>query len=132
LQLHAENQTLEPEKMLETVSSSADILALQGVVNTIKVSEAVIAYINKLVRATRQRRDIYLGASPRGGIALLKTARVLAASEGRDYVVPDDVKQLVLPAFRHRVVLTPEAEVEGKSADDVIREIIESVEVPRS
>ncbi|MBE7437319.1 MAG: MoxR family ATPase [Spirochaetales bacterium] len=132
LELHASNQTIEPEEMLRPLLDASSIITLQKEINQVRTDPSVLAYINSLVRATRGRRDIYLGASPRGGIALLRTSRVMAVSEGRDFVIPDDVKALALPALRHRIVLTPEAEVEGRSPDEVISEVIKSVEVPRS
>ena len=83
-----------------------------------------MSYITTLVRDTRTSRDIRLGASPRAAIALLLGAKVTAALEGRDYVLPDDVKCLALPTLRHRVVLKPEVELEGMSADMVIEGIL--------
>jgi MoxR-like ATPase len=83
------------------------------------------------VRKTRQWPAFAVGASPRAGIALVSAARVLAAFAGRSYVVPDDVKELVLPALRHRVILTPEAEVAGETTDGGLAAVVASVEVPR-
>ena len=91
----------------------------------------LIDYINKIVRLTRKWPQFHLGASPRAGIALMQSARTLAAFAGRDYAVPDDVVQLALPALRHRVILTAEAEVEGRNVDELLTELIRSVEVPR-
>jgi MoxR-like ATPase len=71
-----------------------------------------------------------LGVSPRAGVAILRGARAVAALEGRDYTVPDDVQEVVLPALRHRVMLTPESEVEGRSPDELLNELVRSVEVP--
>ena len=83
------------------------------------------------MRRTRQWPQFHLGASPRAGLALMQGARTLAAFRGRDYAVPDDVAQIALPALRHRVILTAEAEVEGHQVDDLLTELIRSVEVPR-
>jgi MoxR-like ATPase len=92
----------------------------------------LVDYINKIVRRTRQWPEkLYMGASPRAGLALMQAARTLAAFHGRDYAVPDDVVQIALPALRHRVSLTAEAEVEGNKVDALLTELIRSVEVPR-
>ena len=97
----------------------------------VKVEEGIVGYVQTLIEQTRNSPHIYLGASPRGGIALLKTSRCLAALEGRDYITPDDVKQMALPALRHRVILRPEAELEGLNPDKVITRILDTVAVPR-
>jgi MoxR-like ATPase len=96
-----------------------------------KLSDPVASYIVGIVRATRNSPDLSYGASPRSGAMLAAAARAHAALDGRDYVIPDDVKTLALPAFRHRVVLSPAAEIDGRKADDIIRQVVESVEAPR-
>ncbi|OYV93038.1 MAG: AAA family ATPase [Planctomycetia bacterium 21-64-5] len=116
---------------LETVTGPAEIVATTESCSQVRVDDKLIHYINTLVRLTRQWPQFHLGASPRGGIALVHGARTLAAFSGRDYAVPDDVVQIALPALRHRVVLTPEAEVEGRRVDELLEELIRSVEVPR-
>lgn len=116
---------------LETVTSPAEILATGDICAQVRLDDKLIYYINTLVRLTRQWPQFHLGSSPRGGIALLHGARTAAAFAGRDYAVPDDVVQIALPALRHRVVLTPEAEVEGRQVDELLEELIRSVEVPR-
>ncbi len=108
-----------------------EILATSEACAQVHVDDKLIYYINTLVRLTRQWPQFHLGSSPRGGIALLHGARTSAAFAGRDYAVPDDVVQIALPALRHRVVLTPEAEVEGRQVDELLEELIRSVEVPR-
>lgn len=130
LSLHATNDRFDEIESIQPVLSPERIIRAAAAAASVRVSDAVIDYMNRLVRATRVRRDIYLGCSPRAGIALLRTARVLAIMEGRDFVIPDDVKRLTPPAFRHRIILTPEAEVEGRTADDVIRDLLASVEAP--
>ncbi len=97
----------------------------------VRVDDKLFDYINTLVRRTRGWPQFHLGASPRAGIALVQAARTLAAFSGRDYAVPDDVVQIALPALRHRVILTAEADVEGQRVDDQLRELIRTVEVPR-
>ena len=95
------------------------------------VDPKLLGYINSLVRSTRDWPQFHLGASPRAGIALMQGARTLAAFRGRDYAVPDDVVELALPVLRHRVILSAEAEVEGHTVDELLGEVIQSVEVPR-
>ena len=99
--------------------------------NNSRVDEKLIEYVNKVIRLTRRWPQFHMGASPRAGLALVQSSRTLAAFRGRDYAVPDDVVQLALPALRHRVVLTAEAEVEGHDVDALLSELIRSVEVPR-
>ncbi len=110
-----------PEEIVRTTRANSDI----------RVDPRLIDYINKIVRLTRKWPQFHMGASPRAGIALMQSARTLAAFAGRDYAVPDDVVQLALPALRHRVILTAEAEVEGRNVDELLTELIRSVEVPR-
>jgi len=116
---------------LQTVTSPEEIVQITDQCGQVHVEDKLFNYINALVRLTRDWPQFHLGASPRAGIALVQGARTLAAFRGRDYVVPDDVVDLVLPALRHRVVLTAEAEVEGHSVDDLLRELVRTVEVPR-
>ncbi|MCB1325902.1 MAG: MoxR family ATPase [Spirochaetales bacterium] len=132
LRMHASAEQFDLIENVKALLTSKKILEVTDVATQIQISDPIIKYINRLVRQTRGHRDIYLGCSPRAGIALLRTARVLALMEGREFVIPDDVKLLVAPAFRHRIVLTPEAEVEGRTPDEVIRDVVGSVEVPRS
>jgi len=116
---------------LETVTGPEEILSTSLATGDVLVDPKLVDYINTLVRQTRQWPQFYLGASPRAGLALMQGARTLAAFNGRDYTVPDDVVELALPALRHRVILSAEAEVEGHSVDDLLGELIRSVEVPR-
>jgi MoxR-like ATPase len=97
----------------------------------VRVDDRVIAYTSAIVRRTRDWPAFTLGASPRAGIALVSGSRVLAAFAGRSYVVPDDVTDLVLPALRHRVILSPEAEVSGETTDRALLALLKTIEVPR-
>jgi MoxR-like ATPase len=116
---------------LGAVSSPHEVVAMQQYARSVRVDDAVVAYIVELVRRTRDDRAIELGASPRASIALLKAARVMAASEGRSFVTPDDVKPLVLAVLRHRLLLHPDAQLQGISADERIEAILRAVPVPR-
>ena len=116
---------------VNTISSPEQILRVTEESSKVRVDPVLVNYINRIVRLTRQWPQFYMGASPRAGIGLMQAARTLAAFYGRDYAVPDDVVQLALPTLRHRVMLTAEAEVEGQKVDDLLRELIRRVEVPR-
>jgi len=118
-------------EQLETVTSPEEIMETSRRTGDVLVDPKLVDYINTLVRETRQWPQFYLGASPRAGLALMQGARTLAAFNGRDYAVPDDVVELALPAMRHRVILSAEAEVEGHSVEALLAELIRSVEVPR-
>lgn len=115
---------------LQTITGPDEVLVMQGHCAEVLVDDHVLGYIAALVRKTRQWPTFSLGASPRAGVAILRGARAIAALEGRSYAVPDDVQEVTLPALRHRVMLTPEAEVEGRGADELLTELIRSVEVP--
>jgi MoxR-like ATPase len=116
---------------LEAATSPQEIVAMQQHAQGVHIDDAVIAYIVELVRRTRDDKAIELGASPRASIALLKSAQVFAASEGRTFVTPDDVKPMVAAVLRHRVMLHPDAQLQGISADERIEEIVRAVPVPR-
>jgi MoxR-like ATPase len=100
-------------------------------VRRIIVRDEVLAYVARLVRATRADLNFALGASPRAGVMLLRAAKANAAIEGRDYVLPEDVQEMLLPTLRHRVQLDPSAEVEGLVADQALKRTLQSVAVPR-
>jgi MoxR-like ATPase len=132
LKMHREHLDLNARlDELRTVTSPREILEVTSDCSRVRIDDKLVDYINTLVRLTRQWPQFHLGASPRAGIALVQGARTLAAFLGRDYAVPDDVVQIALPSLRHRVMLTAEAEVEGRKVDDLLEELIRSVEVPR-
>ncbi len=116
---------------LAVVTGPDEIMAAMHRTSLVRVDDKLFDYINRIVRLTREWGQFHLGASPRAGIALVQGARTLAAFRGRDYAVPDDVVEIARPALRHRVILSAEAEVEGHQIDDVLGELIRSVEVPR-
>ncbi len=107
------------------------VLALQQIARAVRVDDAVIAYIVEIVRKSREDRAIEVGASPRASISLARAAQVVAASEGRDFVTPDDVKPLALAALRHRITLHADAQLQGIAADERITDIIRATAVPR-
>ena len=133
LKLHSQQVdiNIRLENELNTVTSPEEIMRITKENSNVRIDEKLIDYINKVVRLTRKWPQFHMGASPRAGLALMQGARTLAAFNGRDYAVPDDVVQIVLPSLRHRVILTAEAEVEGHQVDELLTELVRSVEVPR-
>jgi MoxR-like ATPase len=119
----------ETPALTEVLSAQA-IQNLQKLVRGVPVSDFVTEYVVKLVRATRRHSDIYLGASPRASISLLRAARAMAAAEERDYVIPDDVKSLVTPVLAHRVIVTADAVMSGRSSQAVLQDLAAEVAVP--
>ena len=117
-------------EQLAAVTTPDEVMEMQRRCAKVLVDDHVLGYITALVRATRKWPTFSLGVSPRAGVAMLRGARAVAALEGREFAVPDDVQEVVVPALRHRVMLTPEAEVEGQSPDELLTEIVRSVEVP--
>ncbi len=112
------------------VVDAEGVARLRRAVEQVRVESQITAYITQVVRATRESASLTLGASPRAGVALLKTSRALAVLLGRDFVIPDDVKQLAPAVLRHRVAVAPELELEGVSADDALKSILDQTEVP--
>jgi len=134
LELHSRQVDLNQmlDQHVSQITTADEILKVIQSNASIRTEPKLISYINRLVRATRTWPAFHLGASPRAGIALVQGARTLAAFRGRDYAVPDDVVDIAIQAMRHRVVLTAEAEVEGSSVDQELKQLIRSIEVPRS
>ena len=114
------------------VISREELVQAQGLVKQVYVDQLVKEYIHGLVEATRKHPDVYLGASPRGSLALYKTAQARAAIQARDYVIPDDVKQLAEAALAHRLIISPAARLKNTDARVVVNELIHSVAVPGS
>jgi MoxR-like ATPase len=107
------------------------VLSLQAVAASLRMDDAVLDYAIRLVRATRNWAGVVAGAGPRGGISLMRAARAAALLEGRDFVTPDDVKRMALPALRHRIQPAPELELEGRDTDAILKGLLEKVEAPR-
>ncbi len=123
------NQRLRDE--VNTVTNPDQLLSAMKLCGEVLVEDSLVDYINKIVRATRDWPAFHIGASPRAGIALMQAARALAAFSGRDYAIPDDVVEIAIPAMRHRVQLTAEAEIEGRTTDEELQSLIRGIEVPR-
>ena len=118
-------------EVVQPILSAADLAQLRQQVRQQRVEANILEYIAKLVGQTRVHKALYLGASPRASLALLNGAKALAALRGRDFVTPEDVQFLAPSVLRHRIMLTPEREMEGGTPDEVVKQIIQSVEVPR-
>ena len=127
LETHGSHASVEE---LAPVTSAAEVGVAAGAVADVHVADDLKAYIVDLVTATRQHRDLAVGVSPRGALALQRAARALAASIGREYVVPDDVKRLAVAVLEHRLLLAPDAQLRGTAPGDIVRELLASVPVP--
>lgn len=128
---HHQRRGALPVNDVRSVLSAEEIRAYRSLVQQVHVEENIIRYIAQIVHETRSNPSLYLGASPRASVALLNSSKAFAALNGRDFVTPEDVKYVSLPALRHRVMLTPEKEMEGITADETIKKIIDTIEVPR-
>jgi MoxR-like ATPase len=134
LSLHSQQMDLSAvlKEQVSAVTDSNQILRMIQSNASIRIEPKLLEYINKIVRATRSWPTFHMGASPRAGLALVQGARTLAAFRGRDFAVPDDVVEIALPALRHRVIMSAEAEVEGLRADQELTSLLKSVAVPRT
>ena len=120
-----------PLAAVQRCMSEAEVLRLQQRVGDVRVDDRVVDYAVRLARATRSTIGLVNGAGPRGAIALVRAARAAALMQGRDFATPDDVKAQVLPALRHRVMLSPDAQLDGRQVDELLRQIAAAVDAPR-
>ena len=123
-------QRRQDEAELTAVVGREELLAMQRAIELVHVSESIGRYIVALVSATREHRSVQVGASPRGTLAVTKLARVAAALDGREFVVPDDVKRVAAPALAHRLLLRPELWVQNVQPEDIVKQCLDSVPVP--
>ncbi len=128
---HHSRKGVKPLHEVNAVLSGADIVAYRETVQQIHVEQRLILYIAQLIHETRNSASLFLGASPRASIAILNSAKAYAAINGRDFVTPEDIKTVALPVLRHRVMLTPDKEMEGVTTDEIVRQIVGKIEVPR-
>ncbi len=131
LQLHHRQGADNLLDAISPVLTSSQLLSLRKQVKQIHVEEKLLGFIASIVSQTRNHKHIYLGASPRASIGILNASKAYAAINGRDFVTPEDILFVSSPVLRHRIIITPEKEMEGGTADEVIREIIQSIEIPR-
>jgi MoxR-like ATPase len=118
-------------KEVQAVFTIDEIKECRAIVEKIFIKDELLDYIAKIVHTTRHNGDLFLGASPRASLAIMKTAKAIAAMNGRNFVTPDDIQLVAYPVLNHRIILTPEKEMEGTESEDVIKEIIKNIEVPR-
>ena len=116
---------------VQPVITEAEILKYQELVNNVIVEQQLLNYIAAIVDKTRNNNSLYLGASPRAALAILRASRAYAALEGRDFVTPEDIREVVYPVLTHRIILSPEKEMEGVKPETVIKQIIDSIDVPK-
>ncbi|WP_047414271.1 MoxR family ATPase [Cellulophaga sp. Hel_I_12] len=131
LQTHHERKGIKPQGLIEAVLTPKKLQEFKQKIQEIRVEEKIIRYVAEIIGKTRNHPHLYLGGSPRASIATLNSAKAFAAIDGRDFVTPSDIKRALVPVLNHRIILTPEREMEGMSTDSVIHMIMESVEVPR-
>jgi MoxR-like ATPase len=130
IQIMNDQRREHPLDRLGQVVSASEFVAAQEAVQEIYVDDLIKRYIVDLVRATREHPDIYLGASPRGSLALFRTSRAKASLQGRDYVIPDDVKAMAPDVLAHRIIVNPSARIRNVEAESVVREVMGDVPVP--
>ncbi|MDB5246672.1 MAG: MoxR family ATPase [Segetibacter sp.] len=116
---------------VQVVLTAGQIKDLRNIASHLHIEEKVLRYIAELIFETRNNKSLFLGGSPRASVAVLKASKAVAAMNGREFVTPDDVKRVLSPVLRHRIILTPEKEMEGSTADDIIDSIVKKIEVPR-
>ena len=126
-----EAKTNDKTEAVVQVISGEQLLAYQNLVKEVLVEPQLIAYIAKIVHSTRENPFLYLGASPRASLALLTSSKAFAGMKGRDFVTPEDIKEACFAVLRHRIIVSPEREMEGLGADEIIRQILEGIEIPR-
>ena len=131
LQNHHERKVEKPQDQIKAVLSPKKLVEFKKNIHEVVVEQKILDYIANIITRTRNHPHLYLGASPRASIATLTAAKAFAAIAGRDFVMPEDVKKALVPALNHRVILTPEREMEGMTTENVVTMIMESVEIPR-
>lgn len=123
----------QPQVMenVKPVLTAARVREIRDLIAKVFIKDDLLRYVAGVIQATRNHRDLYLGASPRAGLAIMRASRVIAAMNGRSFVTPDDIRFVTYPVLNHRLILTPESEMEGIELKSVVEEILKTVEVPR-
>lgn len=116
---------------VQPVLGGEKIVAIRKIVKSIVIEQRLLQFIAKLTHQTRNHKSIYLGASPRASLAIMNASKAMAAMNGRDFVTPDDILEVVPPVLRHRIILSPDKEMEGVTEDNVIKQIVQSMDIPR-
>jgi MoxR-like ATPase len=131
LKRHYENNTLTQLENVKPILSGKEIRTFKELVNQVIVEDSLLRYISEIILATRNSPAIYLGASPRASVALLNASKAYALLQGRDFIIPDDIKYIAVPVLQHRLILSPETEMEGRSAGTIVKRLVEKIEVPK-
>ena len=131
LKSHHQRKIDKPQDLIQAVWNEDDLLKYRRLVKQIVIEEKILKYIAEIIHKTRNHSHIYLGGSPRASISVLNASKAYAAMQGRDFVIPDDIKKVLANVLRHRIILNPEQEMEGFTEEDIIEMITESVEIPR-
>lgn len=126
-----EDFTMRQAGNVKAVMDAAEIKECQNIIEQVYIKDELLDYIAGIIHNTRNNGDLYLGASPRASLAIMRTSKAIAAMNGRDFVTPDDIKTVAYPVLNHRIILMPEREMEGITAKDVINDIVKKIEVPR-
>ena len=131
--IRREHEALNGDKTIDVqkVVDKADIDNVKSIVRSVLVEQNIIEYIARIVQETREHPFLYLGASPRASLAILNASKGFAALHGRDFVTPDDVKDSALAVLQHRIIVAPEKEMEGVKTEEIVKQIIDSLEIPR-
>ena len=116
---------------IKPIISADDIKSILRLLEQIRIEDQLLKYIAEITLETRTHGKLYLGASPRASLSMMKASKALAAMRGRDFVIPDDVQYVAFHVLNHRIILTAEAEMEGMTAQNIIQEIVQKIEVPR-
>ncbi|MFD1144033.1 AAA family ATPase [Larkinella insperata] len=128
---HERRNLTDAVEAVQPALTADQLRALRAQVHQVHIEDKLLEYIAQLVQNTRSNKSLFLGASPRASVALLNSSKALATLRGRDFVTPEDVQELAAPVLRHRVLLTPEREMEGGTADEVIGQVVHKIDVPR-
>jgi MoxR-like ATPase len=131
IELFNQNKVEELAKNVQALINADQIKSFQEQVQSIFIEEHLMKYIAQIVSNTRENPMLYLGASPRASLSILQASKALAAMQGRDFVTPEDIKYVAVPALHHRVIVTPEREMEGVTSKQVIKQLLETIEIPR-
>lgn len=131
LKRHDKNKKFTKLENVSAAITKEELLMLRDCMHSVRVEPSMMAYIAQIVQSTRNHKNIYLGASPRASVALMRMAKANALMNGRDFVAPDDVKAMAIPVLEHRVTLSTETEMEGHSVVEVLKKLVEDVDVPK-
>ena len=131
LQLFRKDFLVDKKPQVEKVISPELITESRQLIEQVLIKDSLLDYIAEIVHSTRNSGDLFLGASPRASLALMKSSKAIAAMAGRDFVTPEDIQYIAYPVLNHRIILTPEREMEGVDTKNVINDLIKKIEVPR-